>query len=227
MESPKRGRGAEEEEECAGEVAEYRAGTAGARSWRCSWGVNSGLTNKRTSIDNLIYNYSFSPHTPLILYSYRHSVPRRERNVGGHRPADEAAQLLPAVASRYVHHEQPLRGHRVVHVAVVLQVPLERLLGRRALGTVHVLRAWSGCGFGLGSGFGFGFGLGLGLGLGSGSGSGSGLGPGLGLGLAGAYSSRRARTSSGASRSTRASSRPHAPDHIATSRSVGPGLGSG
>ena len=34
MESPKRGRGAEEEEECEGEVAEYRAGTAGARCWR-------------------------------------------------------------------------------------------------------------------------------------------------------------------------------------------------
>ena len=119
-------------------------------------------------INYLIYNYSFFfPHPP-ILYSYRHSVPRRERNVGGHRPTDEAAQLLPAVASRYVHHEQPLRGHRVVHVAVVLQVPLERLLGRRALGTVHVLRAWSGCGFGLGLGIGSGSGLGLGLGLGLG-----------------------------------------------------------
>ena len=35
MEAPKRGRGAEEEEEeCAGGVAQYRAGTAGARSWR-------------------------------------------------------------------------------------------------------------------------------------------------------------------------------------------------
>eukprot|EP00964_Phaeocystis_antarctica_P066513 scaffold40207_cov43-Phaeocystis_antarctica.AAC.3 len=70
-----------------------------------------------------------------------HSVPGRKSNVGGHGPTDESAQLIPPVASRNIHHEQPARGHRVVHVAVVLQVPLERLLARRALGAVDVLRA--------------------------------------------------------------------------------------
>ena len=71
-------------------------------------------------------------------------MPGRKSNVGGHGPTDEAAQLIPPVASRNIHHEQPAWGYRVVHVTVVLQVPLERLLARRALGTVDVLRSWLG-----------------------------------------------------------------------------------
>ena len=71
-------------------------------------------------------------------------MPGRERNVGRYGPTDESAQLIPPVASRDIHDEQPAWGYRVVHVTVVLQVPLERLLARRALGTVDVLRSWLG-----------------------------------------------------------------------------------